>query len=131
MPIAYTFDSELGLISTKVTGVLTTADTLEYFKDLASDPNCPEEAIEVVDFSAVTDFSLQYSEMRGITQEYQPAKATKNIVATVFYCPSDLAYGIGRMLQALHEIANPQHVVHLTRSLGEMERVMTDLPSRA
>jgi hypothetical protein len=129
MPITYTIDPELGLISTEVTGALTTAETLEYFKNLASDPGCPEQAIEIVDFSEVTDFSLQYSQMHTITQEYQPTKATKEIVATIFHCPSDLAYGIGRMLQTLHEIANPNHVACLAKSQEDVERVITDVRS--
>jgi hypothetical protein len=129
MPIAYTFDHDLGLILTRVTEELTIEHTLDYFRRLSLDPDCPDAAIEVVDFSDVTDFSLRYSQMRGIAQQYQPTKAIKRIRATVFYCSSDLEYGIGRMLLMLHELVNPQHIVRLTRSKENLEQMINALRS--
>jgi hypothetical protein len=127
--ISYTFDHDLGLILTKVTGVLTIERTLEYFEHLTSDPDCPNAAIEIVDFSDITDFSLQYSEIRSITQFYQSTKAVKQILATIFHCSSDLEYGIGRMLLVLHEIINPQHIVRITRTQKNLEQTINALRS--
>ena len=129
MAISYTFDHDLGLIRTAVAGDLTVEQTFEYFKRLSSDPDCPDAAIEIVDLSNVTDFSLQYSQLRSITQQYQPTKAIKQILATVFYCSSDLEYGIGRMLLVLHNMANPQHVVSLARSQEDLEQIVKELRS--
>jgi hypothetical protein len=129
MAISYTFDHDLDLIRTKVAGDLTVEQTFEYFKRLSSDSDCPDAAIEIVDFSDVTDFSLQYSQIRTITQQYQPTKATKHILATIFYCSSDLEYGIGRMLMVLHNMTNPQHAVSLTRSQEDLEQIIKELRS--
>ena len=129
MPITYSFDQERRLVVTKVTGELTVALTEDYFSRLQHDGNCPEEAIEIVDFSGVTDFALHYGEMSRITQRYQSTKSTRDVRATVFNCTSDLSYGVARMLQALHEIANEEHTVIITRSQEELTKSIEDLRS--
>jgi hypothetical protein len=129
MPITYSFDQSRKLILTRVTGALTIALTEDYFERLQQDSECPEEAIEIVDFSSVSDFAIHYGEMSEITRKYQKAKTTKRILATIFNCPSNLSYGIGRMLQTLHEIANEKHKVIITRSQGEMDRRIEELRS--
>jgi len=45
-------------------------------------------------------------------------------MATIFVCETDLAFGIGRMLEAVHGIANPNHKVLLVRSENELEDVI-------
>ncbi len=132
MPITYTIDPERRLILTKVSGDLTRARSIEYFDRIQQDSDCPDEAIELVDFTEVTHFNLQYDDMLDITQRYQVAKATKQILATIFNCPSTLSYGIGRMLQALHEMANKVHLVAITRCEQEIpecvERFRSNIP---
>ena len=122
MPITYSIDQERGLVLTKVSGNLNITKTIEYFDCLQQDSDCPDEAIELVDFTEVTDFSIQYGDMRDITKKYQSAKTARHILATIFNCPSTLSYGIGRMLQALHEVANEKHLVAIARSEQEMAK---------
>ena len=129
MPITYSFDQERQLILTKVTGVLTIAQTEDYFERLQQDCDCPGQAIEIVDFSDVSDFEIHYNEMSEITRRYQGTKTTKSIRATIFNCPSDLSYGIARMLQTLHEIANKKHKVIITRSQEELYECIKELQS--
>ena len=129
MPITYSFDQERRLVLTKVSGALTIAITLDYFVRLQQDKDCPERAIEIVDFSDVTDFVLGYGEMQEITQKYQSTKSTRDILATAFTCTSVLSYGIARMLQALHEITNEKHNVIITRSQEELAECVQNLRS--
>lgn len=129
MPIAYAFDQEQGLILTRVTGELSIDLTQDYFSRLQRDQDCPAKAIEIVDFSGVTDFAIDYGEMSNITNTYQRTKSTQGILATVFNCPSELSYGIARMLQTLHELANEHHVVIITRSREELTRCIAKLRS--
>lgn len=129
MPITYSFDQERRLIVVRVTGELTIALTEDYFTLLQQDSNFPEEAIEIVDFSGVTDFALYYGEMSKITQRYQSMKSTRDIRATVFNCTSDLSYGIARMLQTLHERANEKHTVIITRSREQLAKSIEDMSS--
>jgi len=127
MSITYSFDQDQGLIFARVTGELNIALTEDYFARLQQDEDCPEKAIEIVDFSGVSDFAIQYGEMSTITNQYQRTKSTKDIQATVFNCTSDLSYGIGRMLQTLHELVNKKHVVIITRSQEELTRCIEEL----
>jgi hypothetical protein len=129
MTITYSLDPEQRLILTRVSGALTIALTEDYFARLQQDNDCPEDAIEIVDFSGVTDFALHYSEMSAITRRYQSTKSTRGIRATVFNCTSDLSYGIARMLQTLHEIANEKHEVIITRSQEELAKCIEELRS--
>jgi len=129
MPITYSIDQERRLILTKVTGDLSIALTEDYFARLQQEDACPDDAIEIVDFSGVTDFAIQSGEMRGITQAYQSTKSTRDIRATVFNCTSDLSFGIARMLQAFHEIANESHMVIITRSQEELAQCIEALRS--
>lgn len=129
MPITYSFDKERGLVLTKVTGKLSIAITEDYFAQLQRDKECPENAIEVVDFSDVTDFAIHYGEMEKITQVYQSTKLTQGIQVTIFNCTSDLSYGIARMLQTLHGIANEKHTVNITRSQEELDKCIEELRS--
>ncbi len=62
-----------------------------------------------------------YLECTLITKNYQKPKSTQKINKTIFVCESDLAYGIGRMLQTLHDITNPNHKVTLVRSDSEIK----------
>lgn len=129
MPITYSFDQERGLVLTKVTGKLSIAITEDYFARLQQDKDCPADAIEIVDFSGVTDFAIHYGEMRVITETYQNTKSTRNIRATVFNCTSDLSYGIARMLKTLHDIANSKHTVTITMSKKDLDKCIEELRS--
>ncbi len=129
MPITYSIDQERRLVLTKVSGALSIAITTDYFERLQQDKDCPERAIEIVDFSDVTDFILQYGEMREITETYQSTKSKRDILATVFNCTSELSYGIARMLQTLHEITNEKHNVIITRSQEELAECVEKLQS--
>ena len=129
MPISYSFDQDQGLILTRVTGELSIAITEDYFYRLQHDQDCPAKAVEIVDFSGVTDFAIHYGEMSRITDRYQNTKSTKGILATIFNCTSELSYGIARMLQTLHELANKNHVVIITRTQEELRRCIENLRS--
>jgi len=130
MPITYSFDQERGLVLTKVTGKLSIAITEDYFACLQQDTECPKKAIEIVDFSDVTDFAIHYGEMKKITETYQNTKSVKDIRATVFNCTSDLSFGIARMLQTLHEITNEKHTVTITKSKEELDKCIEELLSK-
>ena len=129
MPITCSFDQERRLIVTKVIGELTAALTEDYFARLDRDINCPEAAIEIIDFSGVTDFAINYGDMSKITQKYQRTKYTRDVRATFFNCTFDLSFGIARMLQTLHQIANAKHTVIITRSQEELDNCIEELRS--
>ena len=105
-------------------GVLDIKATMDYFGKIKNDKKIKQGAIEIVNFKDVSDFQISYLESEKISRSYKEPKALKKIEATIFVCETDLAFGIGRMLEAVHEIANPNHKVLLVRSENELEDVI-------
>ena len=114
-------------IETYPKGLLDIKETINYFDWLKNDKKIRQGAIEIVYFKYVTDFKISYLESEEITKSYQEPKALQRIVATIFVCETDLAFGIGRMLQTLHEITNFNHKVIVVESESELESAIKDL----
>jgi hypothetical protein len=104
--------------------LLDIKETINYFDRLKNDKKIRQGAIEIVYFKNVTDFKISYRESEEISKSYQEPKALQRIVSTIFVCETDLAYGIGRMLQTFHEITNPNHKVVVVGSENEMENLI-------
>ena len=120
--------SQNGLrIETFPKGVLETKGTIDYFAKLKNDTRIQKGAVEVVNFKDVTDYQVSYLECEAIAESYQEPKDIKMIYSTVFVCETDLSYGIGRMLNALHEIINPNHKVGVVRSESDVEDAIKNL----
>ena len=127
MPIEYEVSQDGKRIDVSPKGVLDVSQTIDYFKRLEFDSSLKPNAIEIVDFSGVTDFRISYLEIQNIAQSYQKPQSAQIIHATVFVCKSTVAFGIGRMLQTLHEIANPEHKVFVVKTDAELEEQLSKL----
>jgi len=127
MSIEYNVSQDGLRIETFPKGILNIEETVNYFERLMNDKNVKHGAIEIVYFKHVTDFKISSSEIEKITQKYQEPKENQMIGATIFVCETNLEYGIGRMLQTFHEIANPKHKVVLVRSESEIENVIQSI----
>ena len=108
-------------------GILDVNQTVDYFMRLKNDARVKEGSIEIVYFNEVTDFRINFTESEEIAEKYQAAKSQQIIKATLFVCQSDLAYGIGRMLQTFHEISNSDHKVFVIRSETEIDAIVATL----
>jgi len=124
MSIEYTVSQNGLRIDTYPEGLLDTKVTIDYFSRLKNDKRIKQGAIEIVYFKKVTNFNISFLESAKITKSYQEPKALQMIEATIFVCETDLAYGIGRMLQTFHEITNPKHKVVVVRSESELENLL-------
>ena len=127
MTIEYNVSQDGLRIETFPKGVLDIEQTTEYFDRIKSDKKIKPGAIEIVYFKNVTDFRISFLESEKITESYQEPKSKQLIDATIFVCETDLAYGIGRMLQTFHEITNPEHKVVVVRSENEINNVINSL----
>ena len=127
MTIEYNVSQDGLRIETFPKGVLDIEQTIEYFDRIKSDKKIKPGAIEIVYFKNVTDFRISFLESEKITESYQEPKSKQLIDATIFVCETDLAYGIGRMLQTFHEITNPEHKVVVVRSENEINNVINSL----
>jgi hypothetical protein len=124
MTIEYHVSHNGRRIDTYPKGVLDIKETIDYFNRIKNDSKIKRGAVEIVYFKYVSDFRISYLESEEIAKSYQEAKSTQMIDKTIFICESDLAFGIGRMLQILHEITNPNHEVFVIRSESELENIL-------
>jgi hypothetical protein len=127
MTIEYKISQGGQRIDTFPKGVLDIRETIDYFWRLKNDKNLKQGSVEIVHFKYVTDFKISYLESKKITESYQEPKTIQIIDMTIFVCETDLAYGIGRMLQALHEIANPRHKVVIVRTENDLRNVINKI----
>lgn len=121
MTIEYNVSQDGTRINTFPKGVLDIKETIDYFNRITRDSKIKPGAVEVVYFTEVADFKISYVESEKIAQNYQEPKKSLLIDKTIFVCETDLAYGIGRMLQTFHEITNPRHKVVVVKSESELE----------
>ncbi len=124
MSIVYNVSQNGLRIETFPKGVLDVKETIDYFSRIKNDKKIKQGAVEIVYFQHVTDFKISYLESEKITEGYQEPKALKMIDATIFVCETELAYGIGRMLQTFHEITNPKHKVVIVKSESELKNII-------
>ncbi|MBU0988274.1 MAG: hypothetical protein KKH68_13585 [Proteobacteria bacterium] len=124
MTIEYNVSQNGQRIDTFPRGVLDIKETVDYFGRLKNDKKIRQGAVEIVYFKYVTNFKISYTESEKITKSYQEPKAIQMIDKTIFVCETDLSYGIGRMLQTLHEITNPKHKVIIVRTESELENLI-------
>ena len=124
MKIEYKVSQDGLRIETFPKGVLDIKETIDYFGMLKNDKKIKQGAIEIVYFDYVTDFEISYLESKEIVKSYQKPKAVQIINKTIFVCRTDFAYGMGRMLQTLHNIENSGHKVEVVMSESELENAI-------
>ena len=124
MSIEYNVTHNGQRIETFPKGVLDINGTIDYFNLIKVDSRIKQGTIEIVNFKDVNDFKITFSETKKITESYSEPRAIQLIYMTIFICDTELAYGVGRMLETLHSIVNPSHKVVLIRSESELEDVI-------
>ena len=124
MPIEYNISQNGLRIETFPRGELDFKTTIEYFEKLMRDKRIKQGAIEIVYFKYVTDFKISHKDGDRIAEGYKEPKTLRLIKATIFVCETFIAYGIGRTLQAFHDLINPDHSVHVVKSESELEDVL-------
>lgn len=122
--VNYNISADGKRIDTFPKGVLEIKDAMDYFMRLSNDATVTQGAIEIVHFKDVTDFKMSYSEMDTIAKGFQIPKSVQKIDQTIFVCETNLAYGIGRMLQTLNEITNPESNIIIARTEDELENLL-------
>lgn len=91
---------------------------------MKNDQRLKPGVIAVVYFKYVTDFEVSSSACENCTEVYQEPKAIKMTDKTTFVCERLLSYGVGRILQTVHNIKNPVPTVESVRSAGELEKML-------
>lgn len=123
MPIEYNVSEDGLRINVIPEGVIDSSESIAYFERLKNDNRVKQGAVEYVYFKNVTNYKISFIDGEKITKMYQGAKKARKIEKTVFICETELAFGIGRMLQTLHKVANPEHNVIIVKSESELENI--------
>ena len=84
MTIEYNVSQDGTRINTFPKGVLDIKETIDYFNRIKRDTKIKPGAVELVDFTDVTDFKISYVESKKITQTYQEPKNSLMIDKTIF-----------------------------------------------
>ena len=130
MPITYKYDIETNTVRTRASGKVKTADLRDYATKILEDTRIKKGFIEVADFETVTDLVVAYREINQFPFVWGKYME-KGCKAVLIYAPSNLSYGIFRMLQTVislrHKNANELFMVLRTKE--EIENKLKDLTS--
>lgn len=103
MPITYNYDEKINLVSTKITGVLSSKDILEHVNSLTTDKEIKPGFIELADFNDIEDLILKYTDMLSI------AGMANNMIEvhrlTIFSAYNEFSQAIlGMMMPLFHSV---------------------------
>jgi hypothetical protein len=113
MPAFYKVDMERRLDLSSGSGPLTLADAVAHQKKLLADPDFDSSFSQIADFTQFTRFDLSSNDIRQLAERTVSLESRRALIV-----PNDFAYGLGRMLQILRDIAGEQGI-HVCRSLEE------------
>lgn len=100
MPIEYYFNSDLKILYAKGIGLVSLHDLLEYGNKVLEIEHDLTGVIEYVDFSQATDIAVSYHSAQQMLDIYKKWMA-RGIRGSVLYAPSDLCFGLTRMISAV------------------------------
>ena len=125
MSISYTYHADKSHILTKVSGVVTLEETLEYIDRINADPRISKAFYEIVDFADTDNFDFGYFESNQLIEKLAELRADKGYMGTILIADRDLIQGMSNMFQSIGECHNvPVTVVH---SFEEAEDIVTSL----
>lgn len=123
MPLSYRYDSSINAAVTTVTGTLLEEEVLAHLRKLRDDHDIPCGFIEIVDFSATEDFAIKVSGAGRISFLVPELQDRKNYRGTVFFAPSEKAFGIARVFQTMLEVLNIKTEIY--QDWSELETAVT------
>jgi hypothetical protein len=117
MPIDHHYDADQRIIYARAGGVVSLQELMAYGDDILGLQEDLSGAIEYVDFSNASDIAVTYKTARQMVEKYK-GWASLGIRGSVIFAPSDLCYGIARMIgSVIAAVArNPEAGAHVTRT---------------
>ena len=103
MAITYAYAQSENLVLTEAKGVISIQEMSIYADNVFKDQNIKTGFIEVVDLSGATDLQVSYISAQQLTKSWDKWQQ-KSHKGSIIYAPTDLAFGIVRMMQTLIEI---------------------------
>jgi len=131
MPVPYTYDSARNTIDCRPHGVVVISEVVAFFDAVLADDEVREGAIEVVYIDGVDDFQFSSAEAAVIPKKILELRAQRGLRATMFIAHGVLHYGIARMIQILHELADEDYPTRIVRSESQMAKTLSELSGTA
>lgn len=128
MAIAYTFDQSENLVFAEAQGAISIQELINYKEIVLNDYNIKNGFIEIVDLSKVTDLEITYSSAEKLTRNWDKWKQ-KSHIGSIMYAPTDLTYGILRMMQNLiNTEPGSEGTPHLvTKNKGDIPKLIKSI----
>ncbi len=130
MPLRYTYDPGEKLLVTHCCGRITMHDLLDHFRKVEADHRIGPDYVELVTFDDEVEILFTARDAQQIPSVYKGLKERKKIRATVFAGETPLSFGVGRMMESLHEVYNPEDTVCVVHSQEEARRWIAALPGK-
>jgi hypothetical protein len=127
MPVPYTYDSIRNTVDCRPFGVVVISEVVAFFDAVLADDDVREGAIEVVSIGGVDDFQFSSVEARVIPGKILELRQRKGLHATVIIAEGDLHFGIARMIQILHELADEDYPARVIRREAQLENMLSEL----
>lgn len=115
MPTHYELNRAKGIVRSWATGVLTEDESRAHYKKLAADPEFDSSFDQICDLTDVTDLEAS----RSFLQELAMKSVFSENSRRAFVAPSDLHFGLARMLQVFCDIEGSE--VGVFRTIAEAE----------
>jgi hypothetical protein len=117
MPISYWIDSNVGIVFTTATGVLTDEELLAHKRKLTADPGFKRGMVEVSDVREVTQLDVTPEGVRSFVHQDQLDAERLRDYKLAIVVSRDVVFGMARMYQTLTEENVPN--VGVFRNLEE------------
>lgn len=115
MPVTYTIDTKLRLVSFIASGDVTAAELLEYQNRLTRDPDFNPAFRQLADFSQATSASVSSDDVRALATRNAFDRSARRCVVV----PTAELFGLARMFQAFRELSGGKEQLHIFKERKE------------
>lgn len=125
MPTEFRVDRSLRLVRSSASGKLTENESLQHYARLRADPSFQPTFRQLCDLRAVTDIEASVPFLQELARTSTFAPGAKR----AFVAPTDLYYGLARMLQMFGELEGSE--IGVFRTMEEAEAWLELTPREA
>ena len=100
MAIDYVYEPAERIIRTEARGIISARDINNYVSEIVGRVDIASGFIEIVNLEEVEDFEFKYSDTDTLKSLW-PKFVEKGCLCSIIYAPTDLGYGLMRMLQTV------------------------------
>ena len=118
MPVTFQIDGNAGIVRTRCTGLVTFAEVIDHFRELAEDPACPERLDVLLDVTGIASLP-DPSQLRSVSVEIDRLRHRVRFGNCAIVAGSDVVFGMMRMFEVF--AAEHFHSIRVLRDLGESE----------